>query len=93
MKAYQKAQKVWFGRGLTEPDKEKASGRQPRSLIKQRLHANNTIRLSRQLTHLSKRVSPPTISGLVSEYKSDHFKRFGVRTPLPEDVFVCRGYV
>jgi len=86
MKAYQKAQKVWFGRGLTEPDKEKASGRQPRSLIKQRLHANNTIRLS-------KSGSPPTISGLVSEYKSGRFKRVEVNTPLPEDILDCRGYV
>jgi len=86
MKASQKAQEIWFGRCLKIPDKEKASGRQPRSLINQRSHTNNTI-------CLSKTASPLTISGLVSEYESGHFKRFGVRTPLPEDVFVCRGYV
>jgi len=86
MKASQKAQEIWFGRCLKIPDKEKASGLQPRSLINQRSHANNTI-------CLSKTASPLTISGLVSEYESGHFKRFGGRTPLPEDVFVCRGYV
>jgi len=86
MKASQKAQEIWFGKCLKIPDKEKASGRQPRSLTNQRSHANDTI-------CLSKTASPLTISGLVSKYERGHFKRFSTNTPLPEDILDFRGDV
>jgi len=93
MKASQKAQALWFLRRLKVQDKEKASGRQPRSFAKQFSHTNNIIFLDNARPALVERVLPLTISGLVSEYEGIRFKRVGVRTPLPEDVLVRRSDV
>ncbi len=91
MTAYGRAEEIWFRRYLKMPDKEKASERQLRSLIKQHLNTNNIIRLDKARTALGKQVSPSTLSAIVNEYEHAHFKRVGINTALPEDTISDGG--